>query len=692
MIFRCTLLLSYIFLIATTLVQPANAENPKPLSIDEAMAKPLFWGHTLSPSGRYLAAVARHGEDSAVVVYDLSSPGSLPVGKVLADADVGGVDWASDDRLLYTVLFWTDGHGKVLTREAVESAGIAIPVSRIVAVDRDGGHPLVLFGADRRLRNNLNLSRVTDLLSDDPDHVLVPAQLGNDLNLLKVNVHTGTYEVAARGNARTVRWYTDSSGQPAFRLDINAFGSAINVYARVGESGADGEQPRWRKIWTLRQRSKRDDAAPDFYPLAPGPTPLTYYVSARPDGADTTGIYLYDLETQSFIKTLKTVPGIDVEVVFTSRITGEYLGAMWYADRLVTRFENPHLQAHLDALIASLGSELDLYVQDVSEDGSIWLIHGAGPRDRGSYFVYDVKARHFSEIGSRMTPLPLERFGPTEVLRYKARDGLEVFGYLTRPPDASHEDRPPLIVMPHGGPETRDLYGYDPLVQLLVTRGYQVFQPNFRGSSGFGKKFAEAGHGEWGRAMQNDVDDALDHLVSTDRADRNRACIVGGSYGGYVALFAATHTPEKYRCAVSIAGVSNLPLMLKHDKQRFADDPDLLDYLRKQVGDSRKDRERLEATSPVNFARAVQVPVLLIHGEEDYVVDIEQSERMEAALRDAGKSVQFIRLKDTGHEWAKDEEGRRQFQAVLDFVDEHLPILPQAAAQAGSSNSIAAEP
>lgn len=208
---------------------------------------------------------------------------------------------------------------------------------------------------------------------------------------------------------------------------------------------------------------------------------------------------------------------------------------------------------------------------------------------------------------------------------------------------------------------------------MLASRGYQVFQPNFRGSSGFGKRFADAGKRQWGGAMQDDLTDAFEFLVKTGVASRDRACIVGASYGGYAALAAATQTPELFRCAVSIAGISDLPKFLKFDRRRFRDDPAAWAYVRRQIGDPDDDETMLESHSPARRVSAVANPVLLIHGDDDGRVPVEQSELMDKALRKAGKDVRFVKLKDEGHNLG-DEGWKLAYPAILEFLEKYLPV------------------
>jgi dipeptidyl aminopeptidase/acylaminoacyl peptidase len=260
--------------------------------------------------------------------------------------------------------------------------------------------------------------------------------------------------------------------------------------------------------------------------------------------------------------------------------------------------------------------------------------------------------------------------GQTFVTEYAARDGLAIPAYITLPPDlnslADAKDLP-FIVHPHGGPAARNFLRFDFDVQFLVSRGYGVLQMNFRGSEGYGRDFADAGHREWGQAMQDDITDGAEWLIETGIANANRMAIMGGSYGGYAALMGAVKTPTLYQCAISFAGVSDLPELLKLER-RFIGGK----YATRFIGDLWKDRKMLRENSPAQRADAIQVPVLLMHGDADTVVDVDQSERMAKALREAGGQVEY-RVFENGDHHLSLYENRLQYLTEMErFLQECL--------------------
>ncbi|HET8699279.1 MAG TPA: alpha/beta fold hydrolase [Gammaproteobacteria bacterium] len=256
---------------------------------------------------------------------------------------------------------------------------------------------------------------------------------------------------------------------------------------------------------------------------------------------------------------------------------------------------------------------------------------------------------------------------------YRARDGVEIPGYLTRPLDAKGPT--PLVLLPHGGPAARDVGGYDWLAHALASRGYAVLQPNFRGSGGFGEKWEKAGHGEWGiGVMQNDLTDGVAAVVAAGIADPERVCIVGASYGGYAALAGAVFTPELYRCAAAIAGVSDLRDMLGFERDKAGQASATLSYWRQAMGvtDADSPVERLNAASPAQHVERVRAPILLIHGRDDTVVPITQSRAMQRALANAGKRVQLVELDGEDHWLSRPPTRLATLQALDRFLAEQL--------------------
>jgi dipeptidyl aminopeptidase/acylaminoacyl peptidase len=284
--------------------------------------------------------------------------------------------------------------------------------------------------------------------------------------------------------------------------------------------------------------------------------------------------------------------------------------------------------------------------EDVARDAVIVAVEG--PRKPTTYYMLDRTSHVASLIGKTYPHLDENDLGEVKPYPYTARDGLAIPAYLTLPPGRPPKSLP-TVIFPHGGPGARDEISFDWWAQFMANRGYAVLQPNFRGSSGYGPKFTAAGEHQWGLKMQDDITDGVKKLIADGIADPKRICIVGGSYGGYAALAGATFTPDLYACAIGVAGVFDLPKFLHTKRTRSDNDAEVVSGWDALIGNMDSDSERLDATSPARHADHVKCPILLLHGDGDTTVPIEQSEIEEAALRSAGKNVQFVRLEGDDH-------------------------------------------
>jgi dipeptidyl aminopeptidase/acylaminoacyl peptidase len=303
------------------------------------------------------------------------------------------------------------------------------------------------------------------------------------------------------------------------------------------------------------------------------------------------------------------------------------------------------------------------------------VIFTEGDGDSGVYHYVNFDQRRADIVGEAYPAIPSDQVGPIRAINYKAADGLEIHGYLTTPPGVENPAGLPLVVLAHGGPAARDTMGFDWWAQALASRGYAVLQANFRGSTGYGVAFMEAGYGEWGRKMQTDLSDGVRHLAAEGVIDPKRVCIVGASYGGYAAMAGPTLDPGIYRCAVSVAGVSDLRRMVSWVAETGARrDSTGVRYWNRFMGAGRTGDRSLDSLSSVRLAKTADAPILLLHGRDDTVVPIEQSRIMADALRREGKPVELIELAGEDHWLSRADTRQQMLRETVRFLEASNPV------------------
>ncbi len=305
---------------------------------------------------------------------------------------------------------------------------------------------------------------------------------------------------------------------------------------------------------------------------------------------------------------------------------------------------------------------------DYARDYNQCIVYSEGDDDAGSYYFIDFATGQTVDIGTCYPDIAPEWISAKKAITYKAADGLEIEAYLSLPPNKEAKNLP-LIMLPHGGPQSRDGIALDWQTETFTSQGYAVLQPNFRGSSGYGNTFVTAGHGQWGRKMQTDLSDGVRELVKQGLVDPKRVCIVGASYGGYAALAGATLDTGIYRCAVDIAGISDIDAFITTIYHEDGDREGTgTRYIKRFLGSG-----NLDEISPIKHIDKITIPVMIIHGTDDTVVEFDQSDRMAKAMKMAGKDVTFVRFKGQNH-WETDEASRIEMMTnIMAFLKQHNP-------------------
>ena len=663
--------------IIIAICQSWAASQAQPLQLAEIFVPSDTMEVTASPDGRFVAHLARtndlapidlettdtvFGRRYALMVVDLSQPGEPRAQEFSLPGNYPHrLQWANETTLLVGAVTAVSVHDESLT------GGLVGHYWRWLVLDVESGRSYPVFGEVEawHMGGRSPSARIVDALPWDPQNVLVSAPSEDSYDIWRVNLETGLGQRVQSGTSDTVVWFTNLSGNASMRIDYDRDTEVVTVFRQLEDDNtwADLENI---KIDAFVDRLRRWS---ETIWIANSETDDVVLVGARPDGRARRGIYRFNLENDVLGELVYEHPTHDVDGGVTDTVTGRLLAAEVTDWRYRAYFLDRRLQRHYEALSDFFGEEVTVHPVDVQAETMIVRLEG--PQEIGAYYAYDIAQGRILPIGLENILLAPSRLRPMQHHIVRTRDGRMIDAYLTLPGDSS--ETAPLIVLPHGGPEARDAFQFDFLAQYLATRGYAVVQPNFRGSSGYGHDFATAGYGSWAGQMSDDISDAYHAIAQTGLVDASRSCIVGWSYGGYAALAAAMRQEPQYRCAVSIAGIADLPSFLAYKQEQ---DQNAYDYWVTSMGDPERDEETLIAASPARQAARISIPVMLIHGTHDEVVPIEQSERMDAAMAAAGGDVRFHLMLEAGHNITNDDRLRRALDRVSNFLEMHLAERP----------------
>lgn len=637
---------------------PAAAAPP---ALEIYGSLPGFEDAAIANSGKLIAIVGRVGGQRMLVVAEVGGAPVLTF-RFGEEDKIRSVSWAGDQAVLvdYSV---TAPLPFGFTRDKAE-------LSSVLVVPVDKSKPWAVFAKEHGITGGVRgryglverqgrwfgyFGGITLQRTGSGDGYLPGGAVRPDLYEVDLQSQQVRHLAArSEGELTERRWLVDPRGQVAASLDWNHANGEWKVYngsrsqIAAGKTTGDvvlkGLAPDGAGVVYVLTDSGGQNERRFVVPLAGG-TPMPFL-----PGADVAGFYRND----------------------AGRLVGYRDGA---ANGDAHFFDPAQEQTYRAIRRAFAGKTVVL--ESVSDDFRHLLVKVEGADDPGTWYRVAVAEHRADLIGTSYLLEPAQ-VGPTRMVPFRAADGLAMEGVLTLPPGGATK-RLPAVVMPHGGPGTHDRIGFDWLAQAFASRGYAVFQPNFRGSTGYGAAFEQAGHGEWGRKMQSDLSDGLAELVKQGIVDPARVAIVGASYGGYAALAGVTLQTGLYRCAVAIAGIGDLQRMVSSEIAA-SDDPVLERALKLEIGSGRD----LKAVSPIRFVDRVTVPVMLIHGKDDTVVDYAQSRDMASALRGAGKTVELVTLPGEDHWLSKGATRMAMLGAAVNFVLRHNP--PDGAAAPAPAN------
>ncbi|MGG2056367.1 S9 family peptidase [Lysinibacillus pakistanensis] len=605
-----------------------NNEGVKEISVEDFMKSPGNFGYQLSPDGNYITFSSAWENRSNIFVKkmgDDSEPVRVSSSK---DRDIAGSFW-KDDTLLYVKDKGGDENFHIYstTFNGTEEKDLT-------------PYPNVTVG----LLSSLQGVKDEILIMMNKEDATV-------FDVYKLNVKTGETTHVAKNPGNISNWLADRNGE---------------VRVAVASDGVVGT--------VLYRDSEKDEFKP-FIELAAGDevTPLAFskdnkhiYATSN-KGRDKVEVVKYDLEGKEEV--VMSNKEVDVTGVLYSAEQDKLLYGAYITDKPHYQFFDENFEKLFRKIQDKLGvHESEVGINDYNKEMTKFIVSVSSDTVYGKYYYYDSLTDKLTELATLSPWLKSEELSEMHPISYKSRDGLIINGYLTLPKNKEAKNLP-LIVNPHGGPWARDMWGFNPEVQLLANRGYAVLQVNFRSSTGYGKEFLQAGNKQWGLKIQDDITDGVQWAIDQGIADPKRIGIYGASFGGYATLAGITFTPDLYAAAVDYVGVSNIFTLLNTIPPYWET---MREMFYERVGHPEKDKELLTAASPVFHADKIKTPLFVAQGANDPRVNKAESDQIVEALRARGVDVEYMLKENEGHGFQNEENKIEFYNAMLKFLDSHL--------------------
>jgi dipeptidyl aminopeptidase/acylaminoacyl peptidase len=589
---------------------------------------PTKVAYALSPNGEYLAFMQPWENRLNIFVEKIGSGNAVRVTGA-KQRDISGYAWKGNNRIVY-----------------IQDTG-GDENFRLYATGIDGSNQKDLTPFEKVRAN------IIDRLDRNENEILVGLNKRDPRvsDVYRINVNTGEMTMIAENPGNYTGWATDWDGK--LRIAVTTDGVNSTLMFRNTEA---------EKFAPLVTTSFRETIAPLLFTA----DNKQLYVASN-IGRDKTAIVKYDVENKKEIEKIYEHPEVDVTNLLSSRKRRVITGVSYNTDKTHYYFidkQRADLQKDLERRLP--GYEVRLAGCSLEEDKC--LVRTFTDRSLGAYYFYDLKSKDFRKLADVSPWLNEQDLVSMKPIKYQSRDGLTINGYLTLPKGVPARNLP-VVVNPHGGPWYRDQWGFNPEVQFLANRGYAVLQVNFRGSTGYGRKFWESSFKQWGKSMQDDITDGVQWLIKQGIADSKRIGIYGGSYGGYATLAGLVYTPDLYAAGVDYVGVSNLFTFIKAIPPYWKP---YLEMLYEMIGHPEKDKDLLTAASPVFHTDKIKVPLLIAQGANDPRVNKAESDQMVEALKKRGIEVPYIVKANEGHGFANEENRFEFYRAMEEFLGKHL--------------------
>lgn len=633
---------------AAAVAVPVQSWAAEPPPIEAFGELPDLEDMALSPSGKSIAALSTIRGQRLLLMLD--SEMSLKRSFQVGDTKIRSFDWIGDEAVLLVISQTVDLPYGFTSDQMETYSALIIPVAdteetKVVFGDQKSIFDGVfgefgvrhLDGKWTAFMSGIALSNVGHFLHGRP-------------TLYQVDLGTGRAKEleSAATEGRRKDWLIDAHGETAVTFEM------------LTNSGR----------WSIRNSQRKElasgqDREGDAGLVALGKNGDTLIFAAQDQ--ETMEIEWYEVPLDGGAAPQVILQDVDIDRLYVDEMTGWAMGYVQGGTEPQPIFFDPEKQVAANKVRRAFAG-LEMRISDWTPDLKKALVRTSGNGDSGTWYLVDIANLSAAAVGTERVLLPPAAVGKVSRVEYKAQDGLELDGVLTLPPGREAKNLP-IVMFPHGGPSGYDTVEFDWWAQAFASRGYAVFQPNFRGSTNRDEAFRRAGYGQWGRKMQTDISDGLAELAKRGIADPDRACIMGASYGGYASLAGVTLQQGLYQCAVAVAPVSDLALMYWSDYRESGNNKMLRRSLEEELGP----RSELGNVSPRRFASQADAPILLIHGKDDTVVKFEHSEKMAEELKSAGKPYEMVVLEKEDHWLSRSETRKQMLAAAMAFVQKYNP-------------------
>ncbi|HKR08867.1 MAG TPA: S9 family peptidase, partial [Gemmatimonadaceae bacterium] len=644
---RARLTLRWCFALAIAFTTPAvaPAQNGKlPPLIDRELffGNPEISGAQISPDGRYISFLKPYKDTRNIWVKGVNDPWTSA--KLITNDTKRPVTqyfWSRDGK--YILYVQDQGGDENFNVYAVDPAaavatGNEVPAARNLTEAK--GVRAIIYAVPRNDPNTMYVG-IND--RDKAWH-----------DLYKLNIATGEKTLLKQNTERVAGWVFDNAGN--LKLAVRTTDKGDTEILRVDPNG-------FTQVYSC-------DVFETCNPLQFDAANDKVYMETNKGTPDLTRLVLFDPNTKSE-QLVESDPlnRVDFGAATFSEVTNKLVATAYVDDRTRVYFKDPQWEKDYQLLKSKLpGKEIN--ITSTTRDENLWMVVASSDREPGERYLYDRTTKKLTFLYRIFDQLPRQSLAPVKAISYKSSDGLVIPAYLTLPVGVPAKNLP-LVAWIHGGPWGRDTWGYNPYAQFFANRGYAVLQPNFRASTGYGKKFLNAGNNEWGQKMQDDITEGVRYLISQGIVDPKRVGIAGGSDGGYATLAGLAFTPDVYAAGVSYVGPSNLITLLNSIPPYWES---IRTIFNQRMGNPNTEagKAQLVRQSPLNSANRIKAPLLVVQGANDPRVNKAESEQIVTALRDRGSPVEYLLAPDEGHGFARPINNLAMFAATEKFFAKHL--------------------